>query len=82
MPKTIPKEHFALIHRYLYHGSPAAATLDHTKHRVLMCLCNGYGQLTSIELIEQGLMWDWSHVRDSDTEALQKVYDKLKEWNL
>jgi hypothetical protein len=42
-------------------------------------LCDGFGQLSAQELNEINGGWDWSHVRDSSVEALQRAEDFAKQ---
>ena len=58
---------------YLYHSGAKNKRLGSVRHLEAMSLCNGYGQMTGEDLTEQGLVWDWSHVRDSTPDALAEA---------
>ena len=35
--------------------------------------CDGFGKMSRGELAELGCLWDWSHVRDSSPEAIERA---------
>lgn len=69
---------FDVCHAFLYHGGEHSHRLGETHHLLAMQACDGYGSLTARELTEQGLSWDWSHVRDSSPEALFAAAEHIR----
>lgn len=70
-------EKFKVIVKYLYHSSPDAEKLSREVHNHLFSLGDGYGQMGLEWLIRNNLTWDWSHIRDSSDEALERIYKEL-----
>ena len=68
---------FKLIHEALHFRSEKAFKISKQDHLELMAECDGYGKMSQLDLIEKQLTWDWSHVRDSSDEALDRVFEKL-----
>lgn len=61
------------LNAYLHFNGSKHDELSEGAHNHLMSLCDGYGVLSVAELREKGLLWDWSHVRDSTPEALARA---------
>ena len=66
------------LHRWLHFGSPDANGLNVQHHNTAFALCDGYGNLTVPQLVADGLTWDWSHVRDSSPEAIDRAINYLR----
>lgn len=77
-----PEDKFQVIHDFLYHSGKRNKELTPSQHDNLMVLCDGYGKQSIKYLGENGLLWDFSHVRDSSDEALESVYFKIVAWGL
>lgn len=75
------EERFKVIYGFLHFNGVNHEQLNKKQHIQLMALCDGYGHMSTSELITHGLSWDWSHVRDSSDDALQVVYNQLVAWN-
>lgn len=61
------------LHDYLHHTGVKKNTIPPRDHDLAMSLCDGYGKLTVEQLLDKGLSWDWSHVRDSSLEAASEA---------
>lgn len=71
-------ENFKLCHRYLYHSSQDMI-VDETIYRSIFQKGDGYGELSIADLDNQGLWYDWSHIRDSSDKAVATMAGMLKE---
>lgn len=69
---------FLLVHAFLYHGGEHRDYLTESEHDRLMEMCDGYGSMTRAQLRRRELIWDWSHVRDSSTEAIARVATEIR----
>lgn len=76
--KSFNPEKFKLIYKYLYHSSPNSKNLSADEHAYLFSLGDGYGKMTINELRKNGLIWDWSHIRDSNNGALENIFKALE----
>ena len=76
---TYCPDRFGFIHRFMFHSSPEAKTIRFSDHLELMALADGYGRRSQLELQQSGRSWDWSHVRDSSDEALDRIFTRLQE---
>lgn len=66
-------EDLRFLHAYLYHSGEKKNYLGSVRHLEAMTLCNGHGQMTHDDLRSFDLTWDWSHVRDSNPDALAEA---------
>ncbi len=69
---------FQFIYKYLYHSSLNSKDIFPEQHAYLFSLGDGYGRMTEEQLRQKGLIWDFSHIRDSSDEALENIYKALK----
>ncbi len=68
---------FQLCHRFLYHSSPDMI-VDETIYRSIFQKGDGYGELSIADLNNQGLWYDWSHIRDSSEKAIETMAALIK----
>jgi len=69
---------FKFIYNYLYHSGPYQDRLSPAEHNHLFSLGDGYGKMTVQQLQANGLTYDFSHIRDSSDEALERIYKELR----
>lgn len=69
------KEYYALCFavQHLNYSGRFKNILSRSEIWQAYCLCDGFGKLSPRELKGINGGWDWSHIRDSSTEALVEV---------
>lgn len=68
------------VRPYLHHDGRFAVVnggMSVEDHLRLFSLGDGYGRMSSEELMANGLAWDWSHIRDSSLPALALIVAEL-----
>lgn len=71
---------FKFVASFLHYKGQNRRLLTPKQYRELFQMGDGYGTMTPEKLTELDLWGDWSHIRDSSDNAIEKIYNKLIEW--
>jgi hypothetical protein len=75
----VNKARWEIITACLYHARKQHQVFNPSESWEIYCQGNGFGTCTPEQLKEINGGWDWSHVRDSDSVGVDRMYSKLKE---
>lgn len=67
-----------LVCAVMHHSGVATNVLTQQAHLAVATLGDGYGRMTADQLKQLGLVWDWSHMRDSSDEAQAAVAREIR----
>lgn len=70
---------FVRIVEYVHYAGRKRDALTGAERYAIYCEGDGFGHLPESELLEINDGWDWSHIRDSSDEGIQRMSDKLDE---
>ncbi len=76
---AIEIDDWELCEMYLHHGGSRSTCLNLDDHLDVFSRGDGYGKMTGEKLLEQGLDWDWSHIRDSSDDAITEMAYRIRE---
>lgn len=71
---------FKFVVSFLHYNGENKSLISPKQYRELFQMGDGFGEMTPEQLTEFDLWGDWSHIRDSSDEAIEKIYNKLAEW--
>ena len=70
-------------YHYLNFNGDHANVLPQSLHyKIRKNLANGFGKIDSDHECFEDMLWDWSHVRDSSEEALDKIAGAIRDFIL
>jgi hypothetical protein len=72
---NINKANWDLVVSYLHWGGANEKALTTAQQREVRLLGDGFGK----GMTEADIIWDWSHVRDSSSEAVDAMAAKIRE---
>ena len=71
------------IYHYLnFNGDHASVLPQSFQYSLRLNFANGFGKIDPGMDQFQEMLWDWSHVRDSSEEAIEKIADKIRKFVL
>jgi hypothetical protein len=68
-----------LVVSYMHYKGDHYGALSDDQMWEIYCMADGFGSLSSNQLMEINDGWDWSHVRDSTSEAFASMAQRLVE---
>ena len=72
-------ENLKFAYHYLnFAGDYSSVLPDNVQFKIRFELANGFGQLDQDDPNLQDKVWDWSHVRDSSDEALDRIAGAIR----
>lgn len=68
-----------MVCSYMHYNGDKYGTLNDSQMWEVYCLADGFGKMSSEQLIEINDGWDWSHIRDSSREAINNMALRILE---
>ena len=76
--KTLCETNWKLVCAYVHYNGEHRDALTEEDYKVCFELANGFGTVKAAYAKRLGFYGDWSHFRDSDEYAVNRVADYLK----